>query len=39
VFEIGHANRVRGATPLQLRRLLKLTLAYLRGAPPMPISS
>jgi membrane protein DedA with SNARE-associated domain len=39
VFEIGHANRVRGATPLQLRRLLTSTLAYLRSTPAMPISS
>jgi membrane protein DedA with SNARE-associated domain len=39
VFEIGAANRARGAPPLNLRRLLKLTLAYLLGAPPMPISS
>ncbi len=39
VFEIGAANRARGAAPLNLRRLLKLTLAYLLGAPPMPISS
>jgi membrane protein DedA with SNARE-associated domain len=39
VFEIGHANRARGAQALNLRRLLKLTLAYLLGAPPMPISS
>jgi membrane protein DedA with SNARE-associated domain len=39
VFEIGAANRARGARPLNLRRLLKLTRAYLLGAPPMPISS
>ena len=39
VFEIGHANRARGARPLNLRRLLKSTLTYLLGAPPTPISS
>ena len=39
VFEIGAANRVVGAPALDLRRLLKLTLAYWRSNPPMPIAS
>ncbi|MGE0363132.1 MAG: carboxylate--amine ligase [Vicinamibacterales bacterium] len=39
VFEIGAANRVRGAQALNLRRLLKLTWTYLLSAPPMPTSS
>lgn len=39
VFEIGAANRARGAQALNLRRLLKLTLDYLLSAPPMPTSS
>jgi len=39
VFEIGAANRVRGAQALNLRRLLKLTWTYLLSAPPMRTSS
>ena len=39
VFEIGHANRARGAPALNLRRLLKLTLVYWRSAPAMPVAS
>jgi membrane protein DedA with SNARE-associated domain len=39
VFEIGAANRASGAPAVNLRRLLKLTLAYWRSAPVMPIAS
>ncbi|MGD9906303.1 MAG: VTT domain-containing protein [Vicinamibacterales bacterium] len=39
VFEIGAANRARGARAPNLRRLLRLTLAYWRSAPAMPIAS
>ena len=39
VFEIGAANRAIGAPALDLRRLLKLTLAYWRSTPAMPIAS
>jgi hypothetical protein len=39
VFEIGAANRTRGARPLGLVRLLRLTLAYWRSQPAMPIAS
>ena len=39
VFEIGAANRAAGAPALGLRRLLKLTLAYWRSTPVMPIAS
>ena len=39
VFEIGAANRAIGAPGLDVRRLLKLTLAYWRSTPVMPIAS
>jgi hypothetical protein len=39
VFEIGAANRATGAPGLDLRRLLKLALAYWRSTPVMPVAS
>jgi hypothetical protein len=39
VFEIGAANRARGARPLTLGRLVQLTVAYWRRAPAMPLAS
>ena len=39
VFEIGAANRARGAASVSLLRLARLVLAYWRTAPTMPIAS
>jgi membrane protein DedA with SNARE-associated domain len=39
VFEIGAANRSRGAAPVPAGRLARLILAYWRSRPPMPVAS
>lgn len=39
VFEIGGANRARGAAPVRAARLARLTVAHWRSRPPMPVAS
>ena len=39
VFEIGAANRARGAAPPSVARLARLTLEYWRSRPAMPVAS
>lgn len=39
VFEIGAANRARGAAPVRVSRLVRLVLAHWRSRPPMPVAS
>lgn len=38
-FEIGAANRAHGAPGIALGRLVRITLAYWRSQPPMPVAS
>jgi membrane protein DedA with SNARE-associated domain len=39
VFEIGAANRARGAAPVRVGRLARLVLDFWRSRPPMPVAS
>ncbi|MEZ5294478.1 MAG: hypothetical protein R2745_25585 [Vicinamibacterales bacterium] len=39
VFEIGAANRARGASPVGVGRLARLAIGYWRSRPAMPVAS